>query len=95
MANVRVTRVFTGLVAVALFGAVAQAQPPAMTRVESVPIDLATALAAAGGIGGDPEILVGTLPGWVANRSGIPANAQVLGSALIGTTVVAIIRSPE
>jgi hypothetical protein len=54
-----------------------------------------TALVASGGLGGDPQILVGALPGWVENRVIIPANARVLGAAFIGTTVVAVLRSSD
>lgn len=72
-----------------------QAQEPRrLAQSDSVPIDLATALASAGGLGGEPQILVGSLPGWIANRLTIPANARVLGAAFIGNTVVGIVDLP-
>jgi hypothetical protein len=60
-----------------------------------VPFDLASALIAAGGLGGEPQILVGSLPGWVSARIKTPANATVLGSAFLGSTVVGIISLPD
>ena len=69
--------------------------PRPLTRSESVPIDLATALASSGGLGGEPQILVGALPGWATNKMYIPANARVIGSAFIGTTVIGVLHVAE
>lgn len=62
----------------------------------SVPLDLATALASAGGFAseGDPQILVGELPEWVAARVYLPPGSRVLGSAFIGSTVVGVVSVP-
>lgn len=62
----------------------------------SVPIDLATALASAGGFSGqgDPQILVGALPEWVAARLYVPPGGRVVGSAFLGSTVVGILSVP-
>ena len=62
---------------------------------DSVPIDLATALISAGGLGGDMQILIGDLPGWVSERVPPPENATVLGSAFVGSSVVGILRVPD
>jgi hypothetical protein len=63
-----------------------------------VPFELASALVGAGGLGGEPQILVGSLPGWVVGRIKTPPNATVVGSAFLGSTVVGILSladSPE
>ena len=70
-------------------------EPRRLTQPDSVPFDLASALIAAGGLGGEPQILVGSLPGWVSARIKTPANATVLGSAFLGSTVVGIISLPD
>jgi hypothetical protein len=59
-----------------------------------VPLDLAAALASAGGFAADPQILVGSIPEWIANRLYIPSGARLLGSAFLGTTVVAVVSMP-
>jgi len=69
-------------------------EPRRLAQPDSIPIDLATALIAAGGIGSEPQILVGALPEWVAERIVIPAGSRVLGSAFQGTTVVGIASVP-
>jgi hypothetical protein len=53
--------------------------PRPLTRSESVSIDLATALASSGGLGSEPQILVGALPGWATNNRRVmrPARTSV------------------
>jgi hypothetical protein len=70
-------------------------EPRRLLQADSIPLELVTALVASGGLGGDPQILVGALPGWVENRIVVPANMRVLGSAFIGTSVVAVLRSSD
>ena len=82
------------LVACALATSAAQ-EPRRLNQADSIPIDLATALLASGGLGGDPEILVGGVPGWATARMYVPPNGRILGSAFMGTTVVAIISTPD
>lgn len=67
------------------------------SQQQSVPIDLATALAAAGGFGatGEPQILVGRLPEWFADRMYVPPQARLLGSAFQGRTLVAALVVPS
>jgi len=57
---------------------------------DSIPVELATALIAAGGIPGEPVILVGSLPEWFATRVTVPKTARVLGAASSGNVVVGI-----
>lgn len=64
-----------------------------MTQPDSVPVELVTALVASGGLGGQPQILIGALPGWVVNRIPIPSGARVLGSAFLNNTVVGVFRT--
>jgi len=70
-------------------------EPRRLNQPDSIPVELATALLSSGGLPGDPQILVGALPGWMTNRVYVAPNARVLGSAFIGTTAVAIVSSPE
>ena len=70
-------------------------EPRRLSQPDSIPMELATALISSGGLPGDPQILVGSLPGWMTNRVYIAPNARVVGSAFIGTTAVAIVSSPE
>lgn len=73
-------------------------EPRRLAQPDSVPFDLASALVGAGGLGGEPQILVGSLPGWVTGRIKVSPNANVLGSAFFGSTVVGILSlsdSPE
>ncbi|CAN5210468.1 hypothetical protein BH09GEM1_BH09GEM1_14040 [soil metagenome] len=65
-----------------------------LRQPESVPFELAAALTSAGGMTGEPQILVGGVPGWVADRIVVPPHARILGSAFYGTTVVAILTMP-
>jgi hypothetical protein len=73
----------------------AQGREP-LKRPASVPTDLATALASTGFFGnnGDPQILVGSLPEWVAARVQLPPGSRVLGSAFIGSTVLGVVTVP-
>lgn len=70
-------------------------EPRPLVQADSIPRELVAALVSSGGLGGDPQILVGAMPGWVQNRIVLPANMRVLGSAFIGTTVVAVLRSSD
>ncbi len=71
------------------------AQSPAPLRqAESIPFELASALISSGGIGSDPQILVGEIPGWVTSKIAIPSGARVVGSAFAGTSVVSILAFP-
>jgi hypothetical protein len=70
-------------------------EPRRLNQPDSIPVELATALISSGGLGGEPQILVGSLPGWMTNRVYIAPSARVLGSAFIGTTAVAIVSSPD
>ena len=73
----------------------AQEREP-LRQPDAIPTDLASALIAAGGFGmsGDPQIIVGALPEWVAGRVVLPQGARVLGSAFFGSTVVGVISIP-
>ena len=85
-----------GVVLLAAVSFVSGAQEPRrLIQPDSVPIDLATALIGAGGLGGDMQILIGDLPGWVSERVPPPENATVLGSAFVGSSVVGILRVPD
>jgi hypothetical protein len=74
----------------------ARAQNEPLRRSDVVPLDLATALATAGGFtaGGDPQILVGAIPEFILPRFHIPSGSRVLGSAFLGSTVVGVISVP-
>ena len=81
---------------VAVTAHVGRAQAPRrLDQADSIPLELVTALVSAGGLGGEPQILVGSLPGWVVNRLYIPSNARVVGSAFLGSTVVGILSVPD
>ena len=85
---------FSGI-AIALWAAIplvhASAQDPRrLAMPDSIPVDLASALIAAGGIPGEPIILVGSLPEWFASRIAVPSSARVLGAASSGNIVVGI-----
>ena len=68
--------------------------PRRLAQLDSIPIDLATALIGAGSVGSDPQILVGSLPEWVTQRIVIPPGARILGSAFQGTAVVGVASVP-
>src|SRR5437762_13183192 len=69
-------------------------EPRRLATPDSIPLELAAALAASGGFGAEPQILVGSMPEWITNRLYVPASARVLVSAFLGTTVVGIISTP-
>lgn len=69
-------------------------EPRRLATPDSVPFDLAAALASAGGFATEPQILVGAMPEWIAGRLYVPPGARVLGSAFLGTTVVAVVSMP-
>jgi hypothetical protein len=79
---------------VAPFLALAAQEPSPLRQPDAVPFDLAAALAAAGGFSAAPQILVGAVPELASSRIHVPAGARVLGSAFIGTTVVAVLALP-
>ena len=70
-------------------------EPRRLVQADSIPIELATSLISAGGLGGEPQILVGALPGWIANRLYIPSNARVLGAAFLNSSVVGVMSVPD
>jgi hypothetical protein len=72
------------------FVTVSGQEPRRLAMPDSIPVELATALIAAGGVGGEPMILVGSLPEWFTNRVTVPKNANVLGAATSGSTIVGI-----
>jgi hypothetical protein len=76
--------------AAALSGLAAQ-EPRRLVEAESIPVELASALIAAGPLGGDPQILVGSMPEWAASRIIVPAGGRVVGSGFVGMTAVAVI----
>jgi len=82
------------VIAVAAPAATQGQDPRRLVTPDSVPFDLAAALIGAGGFSGAPQILVGSMPEWVANRLYVPSGARVLGSAFLGTTVVGVVSIP-
>jgi hypothetical protein len=79
-------------VAATALTAPARAQEPRrLAEPDSIPLELATALVSAGGFGGEPQILVGSVPEWIAPRIFVPAGGRVLGAAFLGTTMVAVV----
>lgn len=83
------------VLAVLAMSTLAAQEPRRLNQPDSIPLDLATALMSAGGIGNDPQIMIGAVPGWMTPRIAVPANARILGSAFIGTTGLAIISTPD
>lgn len=69
-------------------------EPRRLAQPDSVPIDLATSLMAAGTVGSEPQILVGSLPEWFAQRIVVPPGASILGAAFQGTAVVGVASVP-
>ena len=59
-----------------LTNAVAQ-EPRRLATLDSIPVELATALVASGGFGGEPIILVGALPEWFTSRVVVPAEGEL------------------
>ncbi len=88
-------RTAASAVLMSAFTTIAAQEPRRLAQPDSIPIDLATALLTSGGLGGDPQILVGSLPGWMTGRIYVPANGRILGSAVMGTTGLAIISTPD
>lgn len=70
-------------------------EPRRLVQPDSIPIDLATALIGTGGVMGEPQILIGSLPGWMMELVQVPKGASVLGAAFSGSSVVGVLRSPE
>ena len=67
-------------------------EPRPLTHPDSVPYELAAALASGGFA--ESQIIVGSAPGWAMQRLFVPTNARVLGSSFIGTNVTTIIELP-
>lgn len=87
-----------GSVAFAIPSATAGAQErEPLKQPATVPVELAVALSSSGGFGpgGEPQFLVGELPGWVKSRMYVPAGAQVVGSAFLGSNVVSVLKIPS
>ena len=78
------------LVSIALSGANAQ-ETRRLAEAESIPLELASALIAAGPLGGEPQILVGSMPEWAATRLVMPRGSRVVGAASFGMTIVAVV----
>jgi hypothetical protein len=70
-------------------------EPRRLVQPDSIPLELAQALISAGGFQGEPQILVGSLPGWVTSRFYIPASARIVGSAFLGAVMVGVINVPS
>jgi hypothetical protein len=87
-------RVLSGLLLVGLPLAI-HAQREPLRQPTAVPIDLAAALATAGGLpaGNEPQVLVGEIPEWFAQRLRLPDGAVVLGSAFSGAAAVAVVQT--
>ena len=84
-----------GAIALALpVTALRSQEPRRLVTPDSVPLELAAALVSAGGFSAEPQILVGSMPDWIASRIYVPSGARVLGSAFLGTTVVAVVSLP-
>lgn len=69
-------------------------EPRRLADPDSIPLDLAAALASAGGFGAEPQILVGSAPERITSRIYMPNGSRILGSASSGSTVVAIVVMP-
>ena len=79
-------------VALPLFVATAASQEPRrLSEPDSIPLALASALVSAGGFTGEPQILVGSVPEWVTPKLFVPPRGRILGSAFLGTTLVAVV----
>jgi hypothetical protein len=94
----RSTHVFAAAIGAIALGSPVSAlrsqEPRRLATPDSVPLELAAALVSAGGFATEPQILVGSMPEWIANRIYVPSAARVLGSAFLGTTVVAVVSLP-
>lgn len=79
-------------IAIPLFVATAASQEPRrLSEPDSIPLALASALVSAGGFAGEPQILVGSVPEWVTPKLFVPPGGRILGSAFLGTTLVAVV----
>jgi len=67
--------------------------PRRLAEAESIPLELASALISAGPLGGEPQILVGSVPEWAATRIIVPSGGRIIGSAFLGMTVVAVVAA--
>ena len=68
-------------------------EPRPLTHPDSIPYELAVSLIGAA-FGPEPEVMVGSAPGWAMQRLFVPTNGRVLGSAYLGTTVTTVIELP-
>lgn len=86
--------VAAGAFAVALAMNLGAQEPRRLAQPDSVPYDAAAALIGATSYGADPEVMIGGMPGWAAQRLYVPANARVLGSSFIGSNVTTVLSLP-
>ena len=96
--SIRVSSAASLLAAVTLsfLAAAGNAQEPRrLAEPDSIPLELASALVSAGGFAGEPQILVGSVPEWIAPRLFVPAGGRILGSAFLGTAMVAVVTLPS
>jgi hypothetical protein len=93
MRKLKVASVIAAFVPLAaMWPAVGAAQSPALlAEPDSIPLALALALSTTAAFPREPQIVVGSMPGWVAAKLALPATARVLGSSLLGTTAVAVV----
>ena len=80
----------SALLVIALSSLSAQ-EPRRLAEAESIPLELASALISAGPLGGEPQILVGSMPEWASTRIVVPPGGRIIGSAFLGMTVVAVV----
>jgi hypothetical protein len=88
-------RLAASLLTVCALRATSAQEPRRLAEAESIPFELATALISSGGVGGDPQVLVGAAPGWMMEHFVAPPNGRILGSAFMGVTGVVIVRTPD
>ncbi|HVX41908.1 MAG TPA: hypothetical protein VHB25_20270 [Gemmatimonadaceae bacterium] len=69
-------------------------EPRRLAQPDSVPYETTVALIAAYSYGTDPQLMIGGMPEWAAQRLYVPPNGRVLGSAYLGSTATAVISLP-
>lgn len=73
----------------------AQGREPLRRPPETIPTELALALLSGTfGSNGEPQLLVGEMPEWVASRLALPMGTRVVGSAFAGNVVQVVISIP-
>lgn len=92
----RIRSLSAAALSLALVSRTTVAQEPPLTQPAAIPLELAMALTGSGGLGAeaDPVVLVGSIPAWVTQRVAIPSGWRTLGSAFLGTTVIAVVQVP-